>query len=106
MSVDNALLQAGTEPAMQGRINAIANLTKGLQSLSLAPAGYTIHLLANGHRFGSGYRRCRWALAWPCSAGSPGCCSGCADFDASQHLAAHRSTEPHTADPHGHSCLS
>jgi hypothetical protein len=56
VSVDNALLQAGTEEAMQGRINAIANLTQGLQSLSLAAAGYTIHLLANGHRFGSGYQ--------------------------------------------------
>ena len=56
ISVDNALLQAGTEREMQGRINAIANLTKGLQSLSLAAAGYTIHLLAGSQLFGSGYQ--------------------------------------------------
>lgn len=29
---------------MQGRINAIANPTGGLQSLSLDAAGHTIHL--------------------------------------------------------------
>lgn len=62
VSVDNALLQAGTERAMQGRINAMANLTKGLQSLSLAAAGYTIHLLATTHRFGSGYQLVQVAL--------------------------------------------
>ena len=56
ISVDNALLQAGTEREMQGRINAIANLTKGLQSLSLAAAGYAIHLLAGSQLFGSGYQ--------------------------------------------------
>ncbi|MEY4298238.1 MAG: hypothetical protein RLZZ423_1417 [Cyanobacteriota bacterium] len=56
ISVDNALLQASTERAMQGRINAIANLTKGLQSLSLGAAGYTIHLLASTGHFGSGYQ--------------------------------------------------
>ena len=56
ISVDNALLQASTERAMQGRINAIANLTKGLQSLSLGAAGYTIHLLASTRHFGSGYQ--------------------------------------------------
>jgi MFS family permease len=63
ISVDNALLQAGTERAMQGRINAMANLTKGLQSLSLALAGYTIHLLARFPRFGSGYQPVQGALA-------------------------------------------
>jgi MFS family permease len=62
VSLDNALLQAGTEQAMQGRINAIANLTKGLQSLSLAAAGYSIHLLANTQRFGSGYQPVQVAL--------------------------------------------
>jgi len=62
VSVDNALLQAGTVQAMQGRINAIANLTKGLQSLSLAAAGYTIHLLSNSQRFGSGYQPVQVAL--------------------------------------------
>jgi len=63
VSVDNALLQAGTERDMQGRINAIANLTKGLQSLSLAAAGVTIHLLANSHHFGSGYQPVQICLA-------------------------------------------
>ncbi len=62
VSLDNALLQAGTEQAMQGRINAIANLTKGLQSLSLAAAGNSIHLLANTQRFGSGYQPVQVAL--------------------------------------------
>jgi hypothetical protein len=56
VSVDNALLQAGSEREMQGRINAVANLTKGLQSISLAAAGYTIHLLASSQAFGSGYQ--------------------------------------------------
>jgi MFS family permease len=63
VSVDNALLQASTERAMQGRINAIANLTKGLQSLSLAAAGTTIHLLAHTGQFGSGYQPVQVALA-------------------------------------------
>ena len=63
ISVDNALLQAGTDRDMQGRINAIANLTKGLQSLSLGAAGYTIHLLASIHRFGSGYQLVQVSLA-------------------------------------------
>ena len=63
ISVDNALIQASTERDMQGRINAIANLTKGLQSLSLAAAGYTIHLLASTHRFGSGYQPVQVGLA-------------------------------------------
>ena len=63
ISVDNALLQAGTEREMQGRINAIANLSKGLQSLSLAAAGYTIHLLASSHHFGSGYQLVQVCLA-------------------------------------------
>jgi len=63
ISVDNALLQAGCQREMQGRINAIANLTKGLQSLSLAAAGYTIHLLVGSHRFGSGYQLVQVSLA-------------------------------------------
>jgi predicted MFS family arabinose efflux permease len=63
ISTDNALLQAGTERDMQGRINAIANLTKGLQSLSLAAAGYTIHLISATHRFGSGYQAVQISLA-------------------------------------------
>lgn len=63
ISVDNALLQGGTDREMQGRINAIANLTKGLQSLSLAAASYSIHLLANTHRFGSGYQLVQVCLA-------------------------------------------
>jgi MFS family permease len=63
ISVDNALLQGGTDRAMQGRINAIANLTKGLQSFSLAAASYSIHLLANTHRLGSGYQLVQVGLA-------------------------------------------
>jgi MFS family permease len=63
ISVDNALLQASSGQEMQGRINAIANLTKGLQSLSLAAAGYTIHLLATAGRFGSGYQLVQLCLA-------------------------------------------
>jgi len=63
VSVDNALLQASTERAMQGRINAIANLTKGLQSLSLAAAGYTIHLLGRTGITGSGYQLVQVSLA-------------------------------------------
>jgi len=63
VSVDNALLQAGTDRAMQGRINAIANLTKGLQSLSLAAAGYTIHLLGRTGVAGSGYQLVQVGLA-------------------------------------------
>lgn len=63
ISVDNALLQAGSGREMQGRINAIANLTKGLQSLSLAGAGYGIHLLAATHHFGSGYQVVQVSLA-------------------------------------------
>lgn len=63
ISVDNALLQAGSEREMQGRINAIANLTKGMQSISLAAAGYAIHLLAATHRFGSGYQVVQVSLA-------------------------------------------
>lgn len=56
ISVDNALLQTSSEREMQGRINSISNLTKGLQSLSLAAAGYTIHLLGGSHHFGNGYQ--------------------------------------------------
>ena len=63
ISTDNALLQAGTERDMQGRINAIANLTKGLQSLSLAAAGFSIHLISSLHRFGSGYQPVQISLA-------------------------------------------
>jgi hypothetical protein len=63
ISTDNALLQAGTDRDMQGRINAIANLTKGLESLSLAAAGYTIHLISATHRFGSGYQAVQVSLA-------------------------------------------
>ena len=63
ISVDNALLQAASGREMQGRINAIANLTKGLQSLSLAAAGYTIHLLAGSGAFGSGYQLVQLSLA-------------------------------------------
>ncbi|MCX5939502.1 MAG: MFS transporter [Cyanobium sp. LacPavin_0818_WC50_MAG_67_9] len=63
ISVDNALLQAGSDRDMQGRVNAISNLTKGLQSLSLAAAGYTIHGLAGSHRFGSGYQLVQVCLA-------------------------------------------
>jgi MFS family permease len=63
ISVDNALLQAGSDREMQGRVNAISNLTKGLQSLSLGAAGYTIHLLASSHRFGSGYQLVQVGLA-------------------------------------------
>jgi len=63
ISVDNALLQAASSQDMQGRINAIANLTKGLQSLSLAAAGYTIHLLAGSGAFGSGYQLVQLSLA-------------------------------------------
>lgn len=63
LSVDNALLQAGTEAQMQGRINAIANLTKGLQSISLALAGYGIHLLAHLGGGGSGYQPVQVAMA-------------------------------------------
>jgi hypothetical protein len=48
---------------MQGRVNAISNLTKGLQSLSLGAAGYTIHLLTSSHRFGSGYQLVQVGLA-------------------------------------------
>jgi len=62
ISLDNALLQAGTNAAMQGRVNAIANLTKGLQALSLAAAGYTIHLLAS-HFGGIGYQPVQLTLA-------------------------------------------
>ena len=62
LSLDNALLQAGTNAAMQGRVNAIANLTKGLQALSLAAAGYTIHLLAS-HFGGIGYQPVQLTLA-------------------------------------------
>ena len=63
ISVDNALLQAASDREMQGRINAIANLTKGLQSLSLAAAGYTIHLLSSAGGFGSGYQLVQISLA-------------------------------------------
>jgi MFS family permease len=63
ISVDNALLQAGSDREMQGRVNAISNLTKGLQSLSLGAAGYTIHLLTSSHRFGSGYQLVQVGLA-------------------------------------------
>lgn len=63
ISVDNALLQAGSERDMQGRVNAISNLTKGLQSISLAAAGYTIHMLAGSDRFGSGYKLVQVCLA-------------------------------------------
>ncbi|MFM7085505.1 MAG: MFS transporter [Cyanobium sp.] len=63
LSVDNALLQAGTDPQLQGRINAIANLTKGLQSISLALAGYTIHLLSHLAGQGSGYQPVQVAMA-------------------------------------------
>jgi MFS family permease len=63
ISVDNALLQAGSDREMQGRVNAISNLTKGLQSLSLGAAGYTIHLLTGSHRFGSGYQLVQVGLA-------------------------------------------
>lgn len=63
ISTDNALLQAGTEREMQGRINAIANLTKGLQSLSLAAACFSIHLISSLHRFGSGYQPVQISLA-------------------------------------------
>lgn len=63
VSVDNALLQAASERDMQGRINAIANLTKGLQSLSLASASYLIHLLAMTHHFGRGYQPVQVSLA-------------------------------------------
>ena len=59
----NALLQAASERDMQGRINAIANLTKGLQSLSLASASYLIHLLATTHHFGRGYQPVQVSLA-------------------------------------------
>jgi hypothetical protein len=48
---------------MQGRVNAISNLTKGLQSLSLGAAGYTIHLLASSQRFSSGYQLVQVGLA-------------------------------------------
>ena len=68
LSVDNALLQAGATKTMQGRINAIANLTKGWQSLSLAAAGYTIHLLTS-HHAGSGYLPVQLALALALLAG-------------------------------------
>jgi predicted MFS family arabinose efflux permease len=63
ISVDNALLQAASGREMQGRINAIANITKGLQSLSLAAAGYAIHLLASTGGFGSGYQLVQLSLA-------------------------------------------
>ena len=63
VSVDNALLQAGSEGEMQGRINAIANLSKGLQALSLAAAGYTIHLLSTTQGAGSGYQLVQVCLA-------------------------------------------
>jgi hypothetical protein len=69
ISVDNALLQAASGREMQGRINAIANLTKGLQSLSLAAAGYTIHLLAGSGAFGSGYQPVQFSLAMGLLAG-------------------------------------
>ena len=63
VSTDNALLQAGTEREMQGRINSIANLTKGLQSFSLAAACFTIHLISSTHRFGSAYQPVQISLA-------------------------------------------
>ena len=69
ISVDNALLQAGSDREMQGRVNAISNLTKGLQSLSLGAAGYTIHLLTSSNRFGSGYQLVQVGLALALLAG-------------------------------------
>ena len=49
LGLDNALLQGSTPGAMQGRVNAIANLGKGLMSFSTAGAGYLIQWL-NGDR--------------------------------------------------------
>ena len=63
ISVDNALLQTCSERDMQGRVNAISNLTKGLQSISLAAAGYTIHVVGGSHHFGSGYQLVQVCLA-------------------------------------------
>jgi hypothetical protein len=63
ISVDNALLQTCSERDMQGRVNAISNLTKGLQSISLAAAGYTIHVVGRSHHFGSGYQLVQVCLA-------------------------------------------
>ena len=56
IGLDNALLQGGTPELMQGRVNAIANLSKGLQSFSVSAASYLMHRLsAVGHN-GIGYQ--------------------------------------------------
>ena len=56
LGLDNALMQGSTPLLMQGRVNAIANLTKGLQSLSTAGAGYLMQLSGGGGTNGVGYQ--------------------------------------------------
>jgi MFS family permease len=56
IGLDNALLQGGTPEMIQGRVNAIANLSKGLQSFSVSAASYQMHRLSSLGHNGIGYQ--------------------------------------------------
>jgi len=56
IGLDNALLQGGTPELMQGRVNAIANLSKGLQSFSVSAASYLMHWLTGVGHHANGYQ--------------------------------------------------